>query len=127
MNLCLVDESGCSLVRNSRNPNQPEVSVEAIGENRAQIHLASQSEKKELTNHKSNTHGKKNECPTCHKIVKNLNHHQWSNHSEFHCILCDKTMLRSSQRKHMKTVHEEKKFKCQKCDTFLTSRSDLKK
>ena len=125
MNLRVVDKSE-SLVEKSRKPIDPEISVEALGENRAQIHLASQSKKKELTNHKSNIHGVKNECPTCYKFFKNLKHHQWSNHSEFHCILCDKKMLRSSQRKHMKTVHEEKKFQCKQCDTLLTSWDDLR-
>ena len=105
MNLRSVDKSRSSLVQSSRNSIQPEVSVEALGKKCPQTHEASQSEKKKLTNHKSNIHGDKN---------------------EFHCNLCDKTMLGSSKRFHMKKVHEEKKFQCQQCVTFFSSRDDLR-
>ena len=105
MNLCLVDESGNSSVQNSRNLIQPEVTVEALGEKGPQILEASQSEKNKLTNHKSNIFGEKN---------------------GFHCNLCDKTILKSFQWHHIKTVHEEKKYQCQQCDTLLTSRDDLR-
>ena len=127
MNLRSVDKSGNSLVQNSRNSIQPEVSVEALGEKSQQIHEPSQCDKNKSTNQKSNINGEKNECPTCHKFVKNLKKHQWGSHSEFYCNLCDKTMLRSSKRYHMKKVHEEKKYECQQCDTFLTSGDDLRR
>ena len=124
MNLRSVDESGSLLVQNSRNLIEPEVSVEALCDKSQQIHEASQSAKKKSTNHKSNIHDEKNECPT--KFIKNLKYHQRRSHSKFHCNLCDKTMLRSSQRYHMKAVHEKRKYQCQQCDTFLTSPHDLR-
>ena len=124
MNLRSVDKSGNSLVQNSRNSIEPEVSVEALGDKSQQIHEAIQCEKKKSTIHKSNINDEKNECPT--KFVKNFNYYQWKSYPIFHCNLCDKTITRSSKSYHMKKVHEEKKYECQQCDTLLTSWHDLR-